>query len=149
MKFTPAEAIDFGSSRLSQHHGEPSAICLSIANPWARSSRAGISAIERFNDLTPDLLQQLTLQSRVSSSGSTDRIRLAIRPSSRRRVFVDTPLRIRNNQHHTRVASGSLHRNGVLGPRIAVCVAARDELIRRPKRIVRRRHLDVDVGGAP
>ena len=35
-----AEAIDFGSSRLSQHHVEPSAIRLSIANPWARSSRA-------------------------------------------------------------------------------------------------------------
>ena len=49
----------------------------------------------------------------------------------------------------TLVASGSPHRNGVVGRELRYVVADRDELIRKPKGIVRRRHLDVDVGDAP
>jgi hypothetical protein len=75
-----------------------------------------ISAIDRFNDLTPDLLQQLPVQPRVSSSGSTNRIRLAIRPSSWSRVFTDTPLR---SLKQPTSPPASPHGNGVLGPRIA------------------------------
>jgi hypothetical protein len=107
----------------------------------------GISAIERFNNLTPDLLQQLPVQLPCVVVGFNQQ------DSTRDSAVIEEPRLHRYTSQDLKqptshsVASGSLHRNGVRELRYVV--AGRDELIRKPKRIVRRRHLDVDVGDAP
>jgi len=79
------------------------------------------SAIERFNNLTPDLLQQLSVQLPCVVVGFNQQ------DSTRDSAVIEEPRLHRYTARDLKqptlhsVASGSLHRNGVLGPRIAVC----------------------------